>query len=426
MNVTDLRINGIKNPVGFSYEMLKCSWKVRDTKAKNQKRVKIEVSTQENFESVLYVTEGETLDSTGEQIRIDCKPKTKYFYRIEVETDEGEITTSEIATFETGKMDEKWSANWIGTQEEDQFHPLFRKEFWIKKPVKSARLYITGLGLYEVSINEEKVGTEFLTPLYSDYRSEYQYQTYDVTSMLSSNNTVEIMLGNGWYKGRFGLAGLKENFGSDFACIAELHITYHDGKEVVIHSDESWRYIGSDIELSDIYDGEIFNRLLWEGKSNPEKEVRILDLDKNKLISRNSIPVIEKEELFIQEIIHTPAGETVLDLGQNFAGFIEFRNRFPKGTKLIFDFGEILQNGNFYNENFRSAKSQFVYISDGTEEIVRPHFTFFGFRYVRVTGWVGRLSERDIVGKAIYSDLDQVGSIQTSDEKINRLFQNCL
>jgi alpha-L-rhamnosidase len=426
MRVTDLRINGIKNPIGFSYEMLKCSWKVKDTHAKKQKRAKIEVSLSEDFESILYVKDDKFLDSTGEQIQIECQPKTKYYYRIEVETDEGEIATSEIETFETGKMDEKWSANWIGTQSCDEFHPLFRKEFAIKKPVKSARLYISGLGLYEVSINGDKVGNECLTPLYSDYHNEIQYQTYDVTGMLSNNNKIEIELGNGWYKGRFGLGNLKENFGSEFACIAELHLTYHDDVEEVVITDENWSYFGSDIELSDIYDGEIINRLLWDGKRNPKKEARILNLDKNKLISRYSIPVVEKEDVFVQEIIYTPAGETVLDMGQNFAGFIEFRNRFPKGTKLIFDFGEILQNGNFYNDNYRSAKSQFIYISDGTDEIVRPQFTFFGFRYVRVTGWIGELAEKDFIGKVIYSDLDQTGTIHTSDEKINRLFLNCL
>ncbi|NHC43201.1 family 78 glycoside hydrolase catalytic domain [Bacillus sp. MM2020_1] len=426
MKITDLRINGIKNPLGFSYDLLKCSWKVTGTNSRRQKRAKIEISKNVSFKDILYVKESETLDSTGEQIEIYCEPKTKYFYRVEVETDEGETTSSEIATFETGKMNELWDAYWIGTQQEDKFHPLFRKEFNLKRSVKSARLYICGLGLYEVSINGEKAGNEYLTPLYSDYHTEYQYQTYDITSMLSSINRMEIMLGNGWYKGRFGLGDLKENFGSEFACIAELHLLYHDDQEEVIITDESWRYVGSDVELSDIYDGEIFNRLLWDGESNPEKEVRILNLDKNKLISRYSLPVIEKEEIFIQEIINTPAGETVLDMGQNFAGFIEFHNKFPRGTKLIFDFGEILQNGNFYNDNYRSAKSQFIYVSDGRNEIVRPHFTFFGFRYVRVTGWIGNLTEKDIVGKVIYSDLDQVGSIQTSDEKINRLFLNCL
>jgi alpha-L-rhamnosidase len=426
MKIIDLRINGIKNPVGFSYDILNCSWKVIDTTAKSQKRVKIEVSNKENFENVLYTKEGAFLDSIGEEIILNCQPKTKYFYRVEVETDQGEIATSEIASFETGKMNESWCANWIGTQMEDKFHPLMKKEFRIRKEVKKARLYICGLGLYEVNINGEKVGTEYLNPLYSDYNSEYQYQTYDVTDMLSSNNQFEILLGNGWYKGRFGLGDLKENFGSEFACIAELHLYYHDNLTEIISTDESWRYVGSDIEFSDIYDGEILNRLLWDGKRNDEKEIRILNLDKEKLISRYSLPVIEKEVLNVQEIIYTPAGETVLDMGQNFAGLIEFHNKFPKGTKIIFDFGEILQNGNFYNENYRSAKSQFIYVSDGTHETVSPRFTFFGFRYVRVTGWIGEIRKEDVIGKVIYSDLDQVGFIHTSDEKINRLFLNCL
>nr|WP_198015854.1 alpha-L-rhamnosidase [Paenibacillus sp. HW567] len=357
---------------------------------------------------------------------MDCQPKTKYYYRIEVETEEGEVATSGTASFETGKMNEQWKASWIGTQEGDHFHPLFKKNFSIEHPVKSARLYISGLGLYEAYINKMKAGDEYLAPLYSDYHSEYQYQTYDITGMLSSTNTVEIMLGNGWYKGRFGLGDLQENFGSEFACIAELHITYQNDEVQVIHTDETWRYTGSDIELSDIYDGEIINRLLWSGQANPEQEVRILNLDKNKLISRYSLPVKVKEIRAVQEIIITPKGETVLDMGQNLSGLIEFRNTFPTGTKLIFDFGEILQDGNFYNDNYRSAKSQFIYVSDGTEEVVRPHFTFFGFRYVRVAGWIGNVAKDDIVAKVLYSDLEQSGHIETSNEKINRLFQNCL
>ncbi|MEI2394762.1 MULTISPECIES: alpha-L-rhamnosidase [Paenibacillus] len=426
MKVTDVRINGLKNPVGFAYPVLKCSWKVKDTNLKMQKSAKIEVSQTETFENVLYLKESDDLDSIGEAILMDCLPKTKYYFRVEVETEDGDIAVSETATFETGKIDEPWSADWIGTKEGDLFHPLFTKTFELKNPVKSARLYISGLGLYEVSINNEKVGDEYLTPLYSDYHTEYQYQTYDITDMLSSINKVEIMLGNGWYKGRFGLGDLKENFGSVFACIAELHITYQNDEVRVINTDETWRYTGSDIELSDIYDGEIVNRMLWSDQSNQEREVRIIDLNKNKLISRYSLPVIVKEERRIQKIITTPAGETVLDMGQNFSGFSEFRNSFPAGTKLVFDFGEILQNGNFYNDNYRSAKSQFIYISAGTDEVVRPRFTFFGFRYVRVTGWIGKLSEHEITGKVIYSDLDQTGTIETSDEKINRLFQNCL
>ncbi|AIQ52111.1 alpha-L-rhamnosidase [Paenibacillus sp. FSL R7-0331] len=428
MKVTDLKINGIYNPVGYSFESLKCSWKVRDSYAGSAKRSKIEVSTSPGMSPVLYGKEGADLDSTGEALDLQCQPMTRYYYRVEVETDQAELSVSEISYFETGKLGEAWIADWIGTQEADTFHPLFRKGFGLasESPVATARLYITGLGLYEAYINGRKAGNELLAPLYSDYNTEIQVQTYDVTDLLSENNTIEIMLGNGWYKGRFGLGNLKENFGSVFACIAELHITHQSGEKHIIQTDESWRYKGSDIELSDIYDGEILNRLLWSEEENPEKPVRILSLDKKKLVSRYSIPVIVKEERYPQSIIHTPARETVLDMGQNFSGLISFHNTFPKGTKLIFDFGEILQNGSFYNDNYRSAKTQFVYISDGTSEYVSPRFTFFGFRYVRVTGWLGELAVTDIAGKVIFSDLEQSGFIQTSNEKINRLFENAL
>ena len=128
----------------------------------------------------------------------------------------------------------------------------------------------------------------------------------------------------------------------------------------------------------------------------------------------------------VKEIIHTPAGETILDFGQNFAGYITFANHQKKGTKLVFDFGEILQHGNFYNENYRSAKSQFVYISDGREELVRPTFTFFGFRYVRVTGWDDELRKTDILGKAVYSDMEITGKIETGHAGVNRLFLNAM
>lgn len=239
---------------------------------------------------------------------------------------------------------------------------------------------------------------------------------------------MEVSLGNGWYKGKFGLAGQKENFGSHFLLIAELHLTYTDGEEQVIVTDDTWNYTGSDIEDDSIYDGEIINHLLWDGKENAEKKAVLADeaIKIGKLIPRYSLPVKEMEDMSVKEIIHTPAGETVLDFGQNFAGYITFTNHQKKGTKLVFDFGEILQNGNFYNENYRSAKSQFAYISDGREEMVKPSFTYFGFRYVRVQGWEGELTKTDILGKAVYSEMDTTGKIETGHAGVNRLFLNAM
>ena len=113
-------------------------------------------------------------------------------------------------------------------------------------------------------------------------------------------------------------------------------------------------------------------------------------------------------------------------MGQNFAGYIEFKSALPAGTKVVLDFGEVLQQGNFYNDNYRSAAKPFIYVSNGEEELVRPHFTFFGFRYVRVTGWPGELNAQDFVGKAVYSDLDTTSFIETSSENLNKLASNCM
>uniref|UniRef100_UPI0025FFE5F7 family 78 glycoside hydrolase catalytic domain n=1 Tax=uncultured Eubacterium sp. TaxID=165185 RepID=UPI0025FFE5F7 len=144
------------------------------------------------------------------------------------------------------------------------------------------------------------------------------------------------------------------------------------------------------------------------------------------LVERYSLPVQEMEKLSVKEVIHTPIGETVLDFGQNFAGYVSFVSNQPKGTKIVLDFGEILQNDNFYNENYRSAKAQFVYISDGTERVVKPQFTYYGFRYVRVSGWQGELKLEDFTGIAVYSKMETTGKIETGHDGVNQLFSNAM
>lgn len=232
----------------------------------------------------------------------------------------------------------------------------------------------------------------------------------------------------------FGLELQRENYGNRMAAIAEIHLEYEDRSTECICTDNSWQYYGSDIEDSGIYDGEIINRLLWERGNNTIKQVDVLEnpeadegtanLKKSNLRDRSSLPVIVKDEIAVKEILKTPNGETVLDMGQNFAGFIELTVDLPKGTRLVLDFGEILQEGNFYNENYKDAKSQFVYVSGGKKEVIAPRFTFFGFRYVRVTGWIGELNKSDFVGKVLYSDIHRTGYIETANTKINRLYQN--
>ncbi len=439
MRITNLKINGIKNPVGYAFEQISLSYLVTKTAGKALAFSRIEVSLTKDFGEILYQKEGADLDTVGIVLEFEKKPRTRYYVRVMAQADNGESAVSdEICFFETSKMDEAWTGKWIKPQKEDRFHPEFCKSFKVAadKKIQLARLYISGLGLYSAELNGQRVTDEVLTPYYSNYHYEVQYQTYDVTELISTQgeagNEIRVTLGNGWYKGYFGLAHKKENFGSEFLLLAELHVIYEDGTEEVIGTDESWKYSGSDIEMSDIYMGEWVNRELWNRRNNPQENLwkaPVLGAIEGKLVPRYSIATVEKETMSVKEVLHTPAGETVLDFGQNFAGYVTFFTKsLSRGAKVTLDFGEILQDGNFYNANYRDAKSQFIYISDGRDEWIAPRFTFYGFRYVRVTGWAGDFSEEDwkqtFEGKAVYADMEETGFIETGHPKINRLFLN--
>ena len=422
MKIYDVKINGIREPLGFELPYISLSWKVKETESRHAAKAAVTVAADEAFTDILVKKEGPDLCSVGEVIKLTLCPRTRYFVRIRVVGDAGDSAEAE-SFFETGKLGEAFTAHWIGTQPDDCFHPLFFRDFSLKSEPVSARLYVTGLGLYEAFLNAVKVGNDLLAPFCNDYNDAVQVQTYDVTDVLHiGENHMEILCGNGWYKGRLGYDGAREVYGTTFSALAELHIRYTDGTEEIVNTDEQWQYRGSDFETSDIYDGECLNRLLWQEKPNVSKPVTVLE--DRKTADRYSLPVVVKDSLPVREIITTPAGETVLDFGQNFTGYVEYTADFPSGTRITLDHGEILQNGNFYNDNYRTAKVQMIYVSDGRKETVCAHFTYFGFRYVRVTGWPGELYPEDFVGRVVYSDLDTTISFQSSDEKLNRLAAN--
>ena len=422
MKITQIRVNGLRNPLGFEMKHVSVSWKVTETAAKAPIRQKIILAADGAFTRILEEREAECLNSAGEPLSAVLEPRTRYWLRIETDGDNGESAAG-TAWFETGKMSEPWTAGWIGTEPEDTFHPVFLRDFDAGEGIDSARLYVSGLGLYEAWINGRKAGKDLLAPFCGDYSEGVQAQTYDVTELLrTGENRIEIFTGNGWYKGRLGYEGAEAVFGDRFQVIAELRIRMSDGSERVIATDESWRYRGSDFEYTDLYDGECLNRTLWRGRENPEKPA--VPAAEKTLTDRRSLPVVIKDSLPVREIIHTPAGETVLDMGQNMVGCLEFEADFPEGTRIELDHGEILQGGNFYNDNYRSAKARMIYVSGGRKETVRAHFTFFGFRYVRVTGWPGEIRKESFVGRVVYSDLEDALRFRSGNERLNRLAAN--
>lgn len=341
-----------------------------------------------------------------------------------MESDAGEQETSDVQWFETAKREEDWVGKWITCDSTEKRHPYFEKEICSAagKEVAKARLYISGLGLYEAFYNGERIGNEYFTPYSNDYNEWVQYQTYDVTEQMKHSGTLSVLLGNGWYKARFGFTAKEDVgfYGNEWKLIAELHLEYADGTEDVIGTDESWMVRRSTITFSNLYDGEHRDDTL---ENVPVCHASLCEAPKGNLEERMSLSVTVHEVFEPVELIHTPAGEQVFDLGQEITGLFTLNVHAPTGTKIHIQTGEILQEGNFYNANLRSAKSEYFFVTDGSEQVLIPHFTYYGYRYVKVEG-ITDLKKEDLKGLALYSELDPVGMMTTGHDLVNRLIEN--
>ncbi|MBN2220643.1 MAG: family 78 glycoside hydrolase catalytic domain [Vallitaleaceae bacterium] len=438
MKIVNCKTNHLVNPIAYDMEQLVLTWVVEESKSSKQTYARVRVYEDQNKESLVHDSgERKEIDGRAYEPGIELKPYTRYFWEVEVEGNLLDRATSEMNYFETGKMKEEWTASWITTAWEDQkISPYVRKRFQVNKVLKQARLYIIGLGLYEAHMNGERIGNELLTPYCNAYDAWLQYQAYDVSNQIQrGENMLGVLLGNGWAKGRFGTFGeMNTTYIDDFALRCELHLNYEDGSFEIIGTDESWTSKPAPILEDSIYNGEIFdaNRISedWaDTKSDNEGWEKVRSYEPKGLgpiVDRMSPPVMIKEEIKPIELIHTPAGEWVLDMGQNMVGWLRCKIKEPKGAKIVLSHGEVMQEGNFYRDNLREAKAQYTYISDGKEAVVEPHFTFYGFRYVKLEGFRSPIDLNDFIGCVIYSDLDTIGHIETSDPLVNRLFLNAL
>lgn len=433
MDIASVRVDHLKQPLGFRMDKPVFSYVIENSKGTRQTKGRIQIALDDTMSRIVYDSGlADDMDPAAFQADLTLRPRTRYYYQITAMTDAGETAVSAVDWFETGKMGEDWTGRFITCSNKESRLPVFTKTIEVKKPLQKARLYICGLGLYQARINGKKVGNEYLTPYCNDYDSFFQVQTYDVTKQLSSTADLEVELGNGWFKGRFGFDPKKINgtYGNKWALIAEVHLTYQDGTEDVIGTDSSWKVLRSKTYFSNIYDGEKVDRNLpdlapekarYFVTPKGEKDYRL------RLTDRLSVPVIVQKRIKPKEVIHTPAGEWVLDLGQEITGIFEVKTSLKKGQTLHLQFGEILQDGNFFNLNLRSAKAEFLYTASEQDEkepgVITPSFTFYGYRYVKVEG-LDKVSRDDFTGLALWSDLDQIGSIRTGNRKINQLLSN--
>lgn len=426
MKIYDLRVNHIKNPLGHEIIAPVFSYRIEGAGSR-QTRARIVVSEKEDcLDPVFDSGWKEDIDSIAYEGHFPLRPRRRYFWQVEAESDVGEKGKSEVSWFETAKMDEPWQAKWIGCEENGDRAPEFSYQFRIEKPVSSARLYVCGLGLYEAYLGGEKIGSEYFTPYSNNYDAWLQYQTYDVGTMLTAGeNQFSVLLGNGWWKGRFGLnQDTKPDhlYGDKFLLIAELHVLYTDGTEEVIGTDERWQWRRGNILWNSFYDGEEIDGLSCE---KIQGAVTLAAPPKGRLTARRSLPVLAMEELEPVRELTTPKNEFVLDMGQNHSGIFLLTVREKAGTKLKLLFGEELQDGNFFNGNLRTGKSEFYYTCDGTERTIRPHFTWFGYRYVKIEG-LTQYKQGDYKGLVLYSELEETALMKTDNVLVNGLIHNAL
>ncbi len=433
MRIENLRVNHVVNPVGYEIGTPVFSFVPAEAEGTWLQTARIQVAKDTGFEEIVADTgDRAELNPLGEAVEMELLPRTRYFWRVLAKSDAGDEGVSSTAYFETGKMDEPWASKWITVENEerDRSNPTFRTSFDVNGVVLEARLYISGLGIFEAAINGKRVGDEFLTPYCTDYIHTVQYITYDVKDLLNTAgdgaNEISVELGDGWYKGRFGFEykGDKGFYGDSRKLIAELRIRYADGTEKIVGTDETWTVSRGKVLYSNIYDGE--HRDDRTG-ANPEKLLLLPEEEcaKLPLAARLSLPVKAHGEIKPVELIDTPAGEKVFDLGQNFAGIFRLHvHGVPAGETVRVQTGEVLQGGNFYNDNLRSAKSEYIYISDGEDKVIEPKFTFYGYRYAKVSGMDEVITIDDFTGIPLYSDIPTVGKLTTGDAKLNQLISN--
>ncbi len=420
MKITNCQVNHLTDPLGFDMQETVFSFQV--TQAAGTRLVEARLIVTARGTAVADSGWTENPDPRAWRVNVPLAPRTRYTWTVSVRTDAGEDAVSAPNTFETALMDEGWQARWL-TCDRGERLPIFHKHIDVPADLASARLYICGLGLYEARLNGKKIGSEYLTPYCNNYHAWLQYQTFDVTEHLRAGGDLSVLMGDGWYMSRFGYQskpGDSGLCGDAHKLIAQVVMTDAVGRETVVGTDDSWTVTRSCITFTSIYDGEHRDDTLPE--TAPEQAV-YAEPPKAALTARWSLPVTAHETWRPIELIRTPKGETVLDLGQNFSGTFRMRVHEPAGTAIRLQVGEVLQQGCFYRDNLRSALAEYRYVSDGREKVIEPVFTFYGYRYVKVEG-VSDLRTEDFTAVALYSDLPETGAIETGHAKVNQLIKN--
>lgn len=459
------------NPLGIDTKTPRLSW-YYSSELKNAKQSAYEIIVSDSREEVqrekggLWAT-GKINSSNSINIRYEgapLKPFTRYFWRVRVYDESGASSWSEIAWFETAMFDASdWKAVWIDDgkpqpQNDLDYYkpegmPLFRKGFQSTKTITSARLYISGLGYYEASLNGKKIGDNVLDPGWTAYGKQVLYSVYDVTSLIrKGSNTWGIMLGNGWWNplpiklfGRWDIRTYQE---TGRPCVkAEIRISYADGSETIIPTDETWQSTEGPVMQNSVYLGEHYDARRevngWDTGANGKTAWRNVSPAKGPSgrMTAQLQPPIKVIKVIKPVKITNPRPDTfIVDMGINFAGVARIRVKGPAGKTIRLRYGEdIFKDGTLnYSTSVMTQirkggikggpgapetawqEDRYTLKGNGTE-VWNPRFTFHGFRYLEVTGWPGKPKLADFEGLLLSADLKENGTFSCSNEMFNKI-----
>ena len=446
VKVQNLLVENLSNPIGMDIIRPRLSWQLlSDGRNVSQTAYEIRVGTNSNLskEKKLQWTSG--IISSDSSVHVVYKgaalqPGKKYFWQVRVWDNKGKLSSwSATAYWQMGMLDSnQWKAKWIESDlDKDADHRpaiYFRKEFETSKKVVAATAYITAHGMYEAMINGKRIGNSYLTPGWTSYNKRLQYQAYDVTDLLNKgSNAVGVTIGNGWYRGYLAWGGNKNTWGKDLSLLFQLNITYADGSKDFVVSDGSWKSSTGSISGAEIYDGEIIDarkeKAGWNAAGYNDADwnpVAEKNFSKSVLVATQNEPVKKHETFSPVKILTTPKGEKVIDFGQNLVGWLTVKLDGKAGDTVKIFHAEVLdKEGNFYTENLRAAKAEGIYILKGNgEETFEPHFTFFGFRYIKIEGLKEEIKPENFTAVALYSNMQPSGEFVCSNPLVNQLQHN--
>ena len=458
----------LENPMGIDVTVPRLSWKLEsDEEDVSQSAYRILVASSLDL---LDKNEGDLWDTdkivSDQSIQIEYKgealsSRQRCYWKTMVWDQSGKASGwSETSWWEMALLDENdWEAKWIeapaiyswpefkaevgatdrtSPKSYSEAAPYLRKDFHAEKKVKQARVYISGMGLYELSINGEKVGDHVLDPAFTNFDERVHYISYDVTSHLQAGeNTLGVLLGNGWYNmdSRAVWGFNKAPWKDRPTCLLQLEIEYEDGSVEKVVSDESWKAAPSPTVYNDIRQGEKYDATLeipgWNRPSFEDASWSPVRVKNGPLgqLKAQMIPANKVMREITPVSVKSPApGVYLVDMGQNMAGWIELKVEGESGEVIKMKFGEALKaDGTLdqYNiaRHHRETELQvaeYTLKGSGTE-LWEPKFTYYGFQYVQIEGYPGKLSTADITGKVVHTSFEQSGSFSCSNDIINKI-----